>query len=227
MRNYRETGLIILAVLFLASCSSTGSQAVSTSGSTSTAEAERQEILEQQRVLAEERARQRETAQPIASQPVSAAEEARQAAVEAAIEAESLAERRAEQERMAQERAQREAEETARQEAERQRELAARRAQEQARIVAAQQARVDELRAQIATNDDETENLDAANAVLRQAVAAAEQLTDALAEEEEKYNNTDPVTGDPLETLDSDRLDQLAEEVSSLSNQAESLLSQP
>ena len=223
MRNYRETGLIILAVLFLASCGSTGSQTVSTSGSTSTAEAERQEILEQQRVLAEERARQREAAQSDESQSVSAAEEARQVA----IEAERLAERRVEEERLSQENARREAEETARQEAVRQRELAARRAQEQASIVAAQQARVDELRAQIAAIDGEAESLDAANAVLKQAVAAAEQLTDALAEEEDKYNNTDPVTGEPLEALDSDRLDQLAEEVSSLSNQAESLLSQP
>jgi hypothetical protein len=222
MRNYRETGLIILAVLFLASCGSTGSQTVSTSGSTSTAEVERQAVLEQQRVLAEERARQREAAQPVESQSVAVAEEARQAAIEA-----EMAERRAEEERLAQENARREAEETARQEAERQRELAARRAQEQAGIVAAQQARVDELRAQIAAIDGEAESLDAANAVLKQAVAAAEQLTDALAEEEDKYNNTDPVTGEPLEPLDSDRLDQLAEEVSSLSNQAESLLSQP
>jgi colicin import membrane protein len=223
MRNYRETGLIILAALFLASCSTTGSQTVYTPGSTSTAETERQEILAQQRVLAEERARQREAAQSDESQSVSAAEEARQVA----IEAERLAERRVEEERLSQENARREAEETARQEAVRQRELAARRAQEQASIVAAQQARVDELRAQIATIDGEAESLDAANAVLRQAVAAAEQLTDALAEEEDKYNNTDPVTGEPLEALDSDRLDQLAEEVSSLSNQAESLLSQP
>jgi len=199
MRNYRETGLIILAALFLASCSTTGSQTVYTPGSTSTAEAERQEILEQQRVLAEERALEREqVAQPVESQPVSAAEEARQEAIEAEREAERLAERRAEEERLA-----------------------------QARIVAAQQARVEELRAQIATIDEEAENLDSANAVLRQAVAAAEELTEALAEEENKYNNTDPVTGEPLEALDSDRLDQLAEEVSSLSNQAESLLSQP
>ena len=197
MRNYKEIGLIILAALFLASCGSTGgSQIISSTGSTSTSESERQAILEQQRVLAEERALVRE-------QEVLVAERIAEAV------------RLAQQE---QERAQREA---ARQEAERQRELASRRAQEQARIVAAQQARVDELSAQIAANANETENLEAANAVLRQAVAAAEQLTDALAAEEVKYNNTDPVSGEPLESLDSERLDQLADDVSSLSSQAE------
>jgi uncharacterized membrane protein YqiK len=227
MRNYKEIGLIILAALFLASCGSTGgSQTIYSPGSTSTSESERQAILEQQRVLAEERALVREQAE---SQPVTAAdavEETRQEILEAEREAERIAEasRLAQQE---QERAQREAEESARQEAERQRELASRRAQEQARIVAAQQARVDELSAQIAANANETENLEAANAVLRQAVAAAEQLTDALAAEEVKYNNTDPVSGEPLESLDSERLDQLADDVSSLSSQAESLLSQP
>jgi fused signal recognition particle receptor len=223
MRNYKEIGLIILAALFLASCGSTGgSQTIYSPGSTSTSESERQAILEQQRVLAEERALVREQAE---SQPVTAADAVEETRQEI-LEAERIAEasRLAQQE---QERAQREAEESARQEAERQRELASRRAQEQARIVAAQQARVDELSAQIAANANETENLEAANAVLRQAVAAAEQLTDALAAEEVKYNNTDPVSGEPLESLDSERLDQLADDVSSLSSQAESLLSQP
>ena len=223
MRNCKEIGLIILAALFLASCGSTGgSQTIYSPGSTSTSESERQAILEQQRVLAEERALVREQAE---SQPVTAADAVEETRQEI-LEAERIAEasRLAQQE---QERAQREAEESARQEAERQRELASRRAQEQARIVAAQQARVDELSAQIAANANETENLEAANAVLRQAVAAAEQLTDALAAEEVKYNNTDPVSGEPLESLDSERLDQLADDVSSLSSQAESLLSQP
>ncbi len=93
--------------------------------------------------------------------------------------------RRAEEERLALERERREAEEAARREAERQREMAARRAEEQARVVAEQQARIDALRAQIAANEAETERVEAVNAVLRQAVAAAEELTDALASEEE------------------------------------------
>ena len=194
MRVYKELGLIILTALFVASCSSTGSQTVYTPGPTS---AERQQMEQEEQALVEEQAQQEEQA------------------------------RRAEEERLALERERREAEEAARREAERQREMAARRAEEQARVVAEQQARIDALRAQIAANEAETERVEAANAVLRHAVAAAEELTDALASEEEKYNNTDPATGEPLDELATAHLQELAEEVENLNNQAESLLAQP
>lgn len=213
MQVIRKLGLIILAALFIVSCSSTGSETVYSPGPTAT---EREEILEQQRALAEERARRQEEAE---ARRIAEEQAAREAAMEA--------ERRAEAERVAQARQRQEAEETARREAQRQRDLAARRAEEQARVVAAQQARIEELRAQIAANENETQAIEAANAALGQAVAAAEQLTQALTEEEEKYNNTDPVTGEPREALATTRLQELAEEVESLSNQAESLLAQP
>lgn len=214
MRVYRELGLIILTALFIVSCSSTtGGGTVYSPGPTA---AERQQILEQQRALADERERRQEEAE---ARRIAEEQAAREAAMEA--------ERRAEEERLAQERQRQQAEETARREAERQRELVARRAEEQARIVAAQQARIEELRAQITANENETQGIEAANAVLRQAVVAAEQLTQALTEEEEKYNNTDPVTGEPREALANARLQELADEVENLSNQAESLLAQP
>jgi hypothetical protein len=181
-------GLAFVAVLFLASCSSTGSQTVYTPGSSSGVTVEPELSPAQQEEARLQAAQERRLAQ--------------------AREAERLAE-------------------AAEREAQRQHELAAQRAAEQARIVAAQQARIEELRARIAANESETENLESANAVLRQAVAAAELLTEALMNEEEKYNNTDPVSGEPLEPLATARLEALAQELESLGNQAESLMSQP
>jgi hypothetical protein len=204
MRVYKALALV-MAILFLAACSSTGSQTASSSGTPGTpSEEERQAILEQQQALAAEQERQQE-----------------QARLE---EQQRLAEQRAEEERLAREREEREA---AEREAERQRQLAAQRAAERARIVEAQKARIEELRAKIAANESETGNLEAANAVLRQAVSKAEELTDALMAEEEKYDNTDPATGQPLEELATDRLQALADEVDDLNQQAENLMAQP
>ena len=191
--------LAFVAVLFLASCSSTGSQTVYTPGSSSGVTVEPELSPAQQEEARLQAAQERRLA------------EAREAE-RLAEAAEREAQMRAERERVARE-------EAARAEAERQRELAARRA--------AEQARIEELRARIAANENETENLESANAVLRQAVAAAELLTEALMNEEEKYNNTDPVSGEPLEPLATARLEALAQELESLGNQAESLMSQP
>lgn len=203
----------MLVILLLASCSSTGSQQEVYSPGSGNSASDRQQVLEQQRDLAEQRARRE------------AEEEARRLAeAEAAAEAERQAREEA---RLAAERERQEAEAAQRREAERQRELAARRAAEQARMVAEQQARIEQLRAQIAANEEETENIEAANAVLRQAVAAAEELTDALSEEEEKYNNTDPETGAPREELASARLQELADRLDSLRSQAETLMAEP
>ncbi len=202
-----RAGMTVVTILFLASCSSTGSQIVYTPGSSNTATAAPGQTQEQQQEASQQAAEERRLAE---------AREAERLAEAAEREAQMQAER----ERVA-------AEEAARAEAQRQRELAARRAAEQARIVAAQQARIDDLRARIAANEGETENLESANAVLRQAVAAAELLTEALMTEEEKYNNTDPVSGEPLEPLATARLEALAQELESLGNQAESLMSEP
>jgi colicin import membrane protein len=206
MRVVPKAGLVILALLCIASCSSTSSQITYTpgSGTDSTSGAESQQVMKEQGASAQKQAEERE----------------REA--EEALAAESL-----EAERQAQLAAQRQAEEAARQEADRQRELTVRRAAEQARFVQAQQARIDQLRSQIADNEASTNNLDAANTVLRQAIAAAEQLTDALAAEDEKYNSTDPVSGAPLEELASARLERLSEEVDVLSDQVEALMAQP
>ena len=203
-------GLAFVAALFLASCSSTGSQIVYTPGSSSAATAESEQTPEQLEQARQQAAQERRLAEAREAERLAQAAEA----------AEREAQMRAERERVAQE-------EAARAEAQRQRELAARRAAEQARVVAAQQARIDELRARIAANEGETENLESANAVLRQAVAAAELLTEALMSEEEKYSTTDPVSGEPLEPLATARLEALAQELESLGNQAESLMGQP
>jgi len=209
MRVNRELVLVILVSLFLGSCASSGgSQVVYIPGEddgASQSAPESDSEMERQRLLAEEQAREQEEA------------EARRIA----------AERRAEEERLAREREQREAEEAARREAEREREIARRRAQEQARIVAAQEARIEELRARIAANESETKNLESANAALRDAVAAAEELNQALSMEEEKYNNANETTGELSDELDTERLEALAEEVERLSSQAESILAQP
>lgn len=209
MRIYRQLALVV-ALLSLAACSSTGSQTVSSSGASGATATETQsQALEQAEAEAEAKAREEAQAR--------LAEQRRLAELRAA-------EQRAEEERLARER---EEQEAARREAERQRQLAAQRAAEQARIVAAQKARIEELQARIAANEAETGNLEAANAVLRQAVSTAEELTDALMAEEDKYTNTDPETGEPLEELSTARLEQLADEVESLNQQAESLLATP
>lgn len=213
MRVNWELILGLVAVLSLASCSSMDSTTVYSPGTESSTESET--ALEQQRAQAQaqEQERQRQAA-------VREAEARRVAEAQAA-------ERRAEEQRLAQEQAAREAEEAARREAQRQRELAERRAAEQARIIAAQQARIEELRARIATNAAETESVEAANAVLRRAIATAEELNQALSEEEEKYNNADQTTGELSGELNTARLEELASEVESLSNQAQALMSLP
>ena len=138
---------------------------------------------------------------------------------EARKQAEALARQEAE--------ARREAEALARQEAEAQKQREAQeRAAEQARMIEQQQARIAELEARIAEVQGGTETLEQANDSLEQAIAAAETLTETLAAEEEKYSNTDPQTGDPLEALASETIQEMAEQVDSLSSQAEALMGQ-
>jgi colicin import membrane protein len=157
-------------------------------------EAERQR---QEQLLVEERARD-----------VAAREEAaRQTEIAA----------RAEAERQEQLQAQ------ARQDAERQRQAEAQRTAERAQAVARQQARIAELREQIAANNAETANLESANATLREAIVAAEQLSAALTEEQQKYVDKDDTTGLPVNALSKTTLDELGAELDRLRAQAAAL----
>jgi hypothetical protein len=167
-----------------------------------------------------------------------AAEEAQRAAAEAQLEAQ-----RAEQERLlAEDRARAAAAEQARQEqaraeAERQEQAAAERRRQQqqaapsveqrAQAVARQQERIAELRAQIAANQTETTNLEAANATLVEAIAAAEQLVATLTGEQAKYTATDPSTGTTTQALSKERIAELSAQLERLQSQAAALTQQP
>ncbi len=147
------------------------------------------------------------------------------------------------QELRAQQEAER-AEEFARQEAERKRELEnqeARRLAEEARMaaekeaaereeqlrqardLARQQRRVDELRGQVQAMEAETEKLEASNSVLNEALTAAEELSQALSEEREKFSNLDIETGVLADDVDSSRILELSEELERLREQAASI----
>jgi hypothetical protein len=159
------------------------------------------------------------------------------AALEAEMEAERvkqeqlLAEERAREEatraeaaRLAeqQERARREAEAAARQAAV----AAGSRNQggdQRAAEIAKQQQRIAELRARIASNNDEAVKLDSANTSLKEAITAAESLSATLMAEQEKYAATDPATGNTQEPLAKSRIDELAAEVERLRAQAATL----
>lgn len=114
-------------------------------------------------------------------------------------------------------------------EAIRQQELARVRAEEEAEALAQelvrQQAQVDELRAQVTANNEETANLEAANSTLQDAVRAAENLSAAMSAEQQKYSQTDPVTGETLEALERETLEALSREIEQLKAQAASLIS--
>ncbi len=101
---------------------------------------------------------------------------------------------------------------------------AAERTAEAARIVALQQTRIAELRAQIATTNAATENLEDANGLLGEALKVAEDLAMALSIEEAKYANTDPVTGETLEELNKSILETLVTEKDQLKDQVDSIL---
>ena len=94
---------------------------------------------------------------------------------------------------------------------------------EQAREVARQQARVAELRRQIAANKAETESLESSNAALREAIAAAEDLSRTLTAEQEKYSSADPATGQTVDALAKARIEELKAQVETLKAQAAAL----
>ena len=187
------------------------------------------------------------TAEMIAAEEAAAAEAARAeaeraAALEAEFEAERLREERllaeerareAAERARAEEQARQQAEEearrqaVARQEAEQRRREEARRAAEREQAVALQQARIAELRAQIAANNTEAANLDTASSSLREAVQAAEQLAEVLMEEQQKYAARNENTGQLDQELAKETIEALTNEVEILQGEAAALMSRP
>ncbi len=168
--------------------------------------------------------------QPVVDQ--TAVLEAQRAADEA--EARRLAEERARNEAAEAERLRQEA--LAQAEAARAQEQArlAREAQEREALAAAQRRdaqareqaqrdRIAALEAQIAELRDSTSRVNAANERLEQAVAAAEQLLEALNAEQLKYGNTD-AAGQPVDPLDKERIAELEERKDSLKQEAQALV---
>jgi hypothetical protein len=87
---------------------------------------------------------------------------------------------------------------------------------EREQAVTQQQARIAELRAQVAANKAETVRIDSANSALREAIAAAEALTAVLAAEQEKYKGADPATGQTQGDLSKAEIEELTAEVARL-----------
>lgn len=85
------------------------------------------------------------------------------------------------------------------------------------------EARVVELREQIAAYKSETAYLESTNSALREAIAAAEDLSRILAEEQQKYNNIDPATGQPVDVLAKARIEELKAQIERLKLQATAL----
>ncbi|MES2625528.1 MAG: hypothetical protein V4628_09625 [Pseudomonadota bacterium] len=92
--------------------------------------------------------------------------------------------------------------------------------------VARVQAKVADLRNQIAANKAETAKLESNNAALREAITAAEELSKTLAAEQQKYTSTDPANGQPVDALAKARIDELKAQIEQLKAQA-AALSQP
>jgi fused signal recognition particle receptor len=161
----------------------------------------------------------------------------------AVLEAQRVADE-AQAQRVAQERARNEAAEAERLRQEALAQAEAARAQEQARLERearereaqaaaqrrdaqareqAQRDRIAALEAQIAELRDSTSRVNAANERLEQAVAAAEQLLEALNAEQLKYGNTD-ASGQPVEPLDKDLIAELEARKDTLKQEAQALV---
>lgn len=156
----------------------------------------------------------------------------------AVLEAQRAADE-AEARRAAEERARSEAAETERQRQEALAQAETQRAQEQARLERealaaaqrrdaqareqAQRDRIAALEAQIAELRDSTSRVNAANERLEQAVAAAEQLLEALNAEQLKYGNTD-AAGQPVDPLDKELIAELEARKDSLKQEAQALV---
>lgn len=192
---------VLLLAVTLASCASTSRQAEEEQARIAAQQAQLEEqarLQAQQQEEARRRAEQEQREQAERQQRLAAEQAARE-------EAERQAAQAAERERVA---------------AEQRRQEQARQAAERAQVVARQQARVAELRAQIAANNQEAANLDSASGALREAVSRAEELTTLLNEEQAKYDDVDPATGQPRSALAKERIEQLSTEIERLRTQA-------
>ena len=161
----------------------------------------------------------------IEAQRAADAEEARRAAQERARMEAAEAER-VRQEALAQAEAARAAEQARVQQEEEARQAAA--AQERRAAQAREQAqrdRIAALEAQIAELRDSTSRVSAANARLDQAIAAAEELLEALNEEQAKYGNTD-AAGQPVEPLEKELIADLEARKDRLKQEAQALVNQ-
>ena len=132
----------------------------------------------------------------------------------------------AEAQRAAQDRARMESAEAERlrQEALAQAEAAQERREVQAREQA-QRDRIAALEAQIAELRDSNSRVTAANSKLDQAIATAEELLEALNEEQLKYGNTD-AAGQPVQALEKDLIADLEARKDSLKQEAQALVNQ-
>ncbi len=101
-------------------------------------------------------------------------------------------------------------------------------AQERREVQAREQAqrdRIAALEAQIAELRDSNSRVTAANSKLDQAIAAAEELLEALNEEQLKYGNTD-AAGQPVQALEKDLIADLEARKDSLKQEAQALVNQ-
>ena len=99
-------------------------------------------------------------------------------------------------------------------------------AQERREVQAREQAqrdRIAALEAQIAELRDSNSRVTAANSKLDQAIAAAEELLEALNEEQLKYGNTD-AAGQPVQALEKDLIADLEARKDSLKQEAQALV---
>ena len=87
----------------------------------------------------------------------------------------------------------------------------------------AQRDRIAALEAQIAELRDSTSRVNAANERLDQAIAAAEQLLEALNAEQLKYGNTD-AAGQPVDPLDKELIAELEARKDTLKQEAQALV---
>lgn len=161
----------------------------------------------------------------IEAQRAADAEEARRAAQER-VRMEAAEAERVRQEALAQAEAARAAEQARVQQEEDARQAAA--AQERRAAQAREQAqrdRIAALEAQIAELRDSTSRVSAANARLDQAIAAAEELLEALNEEQAKYGNTD-AAGQPVEPLEKELIADLEARKDRLKQEAQALVNQ-
>ncbi|MFK7865225.1 MAG: hypothetical protein AB8B95_13485 [Pseudohongiellaceae bacterium] len=193
-----RTAFVAVILLILASCTSTGIQEGEMAGQQSTSAAAEQQAMTAEALEAQRLAdlRKREKAK--------AAEEAKLQARRDRVRArrEEAAKAKAEEERVIAAQAAKVQEEQRIRQAQEQ-ELAVAEAERQAKL-----ARISELEAQIRGSESSSGDDEARVTVLNEAVSVAEELLDALADEQLKYENTDD-SGNTVEPLAKDVLEQL------------------